>query len=423
MATSEEQLQLEQDAFVAELSKARARGAEQIGLVRFLAVGAFLVIALWLGLALDSARWRASVPLLAAYASFAGIAWLVGKRSARFARLAALAIPFLDMPMVFLLQWQALSSVEQPAATAAFSAGIFVGLLFLSALSLERRQNLAGGIVAAALETSLLVLASADIALVASSLVLIALTTWLCGYSRRRAFHLVRDVVAEHGRLEHLSRYFSPEVVAAIESPVRESGSREEVTVLFSDLRGFTALSEKLDGQDVVGLLVDYHERMVDAIFENGGVLDKFIGDGIMAWFGSKPGGGGDPANHAEQAVRCAVAMHEALMKLNRERANLGDAPLRMGVGIHTGEVILGNVGSPRRREYTAIGDTVNVASRIEGLTKQVRTPILVSETTRRSAGESVVFSAGGELEVKGKAEPLRVFAPASDVPIESGPV
>ena len=293
----------------------------------------------------------------------------------------------------------------------------------VGSLSLGRAQNIVGGIIAAALETWLLVLAEADIALLASSLVLIGLTTWLCGYSRRRAFDLVRSVVAEHGRLEHLSRYFSPEVVAAIEGPVQESGSREEVTVLFSDLRGFTALSEKLDEHDVVRLLVDYHERMVDAIFESGGVLDKFIGDGIMAWFGSKPGQDGDGGNHAEQAVRCAVAMHKALMKLNEERAARGASPLRMGVGIHTGGVILGNVGSPRRREYTAIGDTVNVASRIEGLTKRVHAPILVSETTRRSAGETVVFSPSGELAVKGKSEPLSVFTPASDEPIESGPV
>ncbi|MDJ0849082.1 MAG: adenylate/guanylate cyclase domain-containing protein [Myxococcota bacterium] len=410
-------------AFTAELAKARARGAQQICLVRLLAVAAFLAIAVVLGFAMDSARWMATAPLLTAYASLAGIAWLVGRRSVRSARLAGLAIPFLDMPMVFLLQWQALPSVEQPAVTAAFSAGIFVGLLFLGALSLERHQNVIGWVVAAGLETWLLVLAGAEVALIASSLVLIALTGWLCGYARRRAFDIVRSLVAEHARLEHLLRYFSPEVVAAIESPLHESGSREEVTVLFSDLREFTALSEKLDGRDVVGVLVDYHERMVDAIFANDGVLDKFIGDGIMAWFGSKPGDGNDEANHAEQAVRCAIAMHEALMELNEERVGRGEGPLRMGIGIHTGEVILGNVGSPRRREYTAIGDTVNVASRIEGLTKRVRAPILVSETTRRHAGEAVAFSAGGAMEVKGKSEPLRVFAPTSGVRIESGPI
>ncbi len=410
-------------AFAAELANARTGGAQQICLVRLLAVAAFLLIALALGFGLGSVRWTASVPLLTAYTALAAGAWLAGRRSASFARMAGLAIPFLDMPMVFLLQWQAFSSVEEPEATAAFTAGVFVGLMFLSALSLEPRQNVVGWIVAAALETWLLVLAGADIALVASSWVLIALTAWLCGYARRRAFEVVRNVVAEHTRLDHLSRYFSPEVVAAIESPEHESGSRAEVTVLFSDLRGFTALSEKLDGRDVVGLLVDYHERMVDAIFANGGVLDKFIGDGIMAWFGSRPGDDGNRPNHAEQAVRCAVAMHEALMKLNEEREERGDSPLRMGVGIHTGEVILGNVGSPRRQEYTAIGDTVNVASRIEGLTKRVRAPILVSETTRRSACESVAFSPSGAIEVKGKSEPLRVFTPASEPRIDSGPI
>jgi adenylate cyclase len=396
--------------FATELSKARERGAQRLNLLRFLGVTAFLFIALVLGAGLGMPRWSGSLPLFAAYWLLAGGAWLASRRSSEFSRLASLSIPFVDMPMVFLIQWQAFPAVANVEVTAAFSVGVYVALLVLGALMLEMWQNVVAALVAGSLELLLLQLAGAGIAVQVSSVVLIGLTAWLCGYARKRVQDLVRNVAAEQVRRIHLSRYFSPEVVEAIESPELQKGSRQEVTILFSDLRGFTALSETLDGQAVVDLLTDYHERMVDVIFANGGTLDKFIGDGIMAYFGAPPGS----ANPAEQAVRCAVSMHEALVELNRVRAERGDAPLGMGVGIHTGVVILGNVGSSRRREYTAIGDPVNVASRIEGLTKVLREPILVSDDTRQRAGDAIRFAPGGEVEVKGKSQPVRVFVPVS---------
>jgi adenylate cyclase len=405
-------------AIDAELAAARTRGAQRINLLRSLLVSIFLGMAVVLGLMLGSPRWQASFPLLALYASLAWGAYAGGWRWQGLARIASLAIPLLDMPMVFLLRWQALASVPDPLATVALTTAIYVGLLYVGALSLDRRRNVVNLATAAAFQTLLLAIARADAALTLSSLALLGLSAWLCDYARVRILELVRNVVAEHERRAHLSRYFSPEVVAAIESPELERSHRAEVTVLFSDLRDFTALSEQLDDQEVVDLLAVYHERMVEEIFANEGVLDKFLGDGIMAWFGPLA----DAENHGERAVRCSIAMHEALMRLNQERAASGATPLRMGVGIHTGSVILGSVGAARRREYTAIGDTVNVAARIEALTRQVRAPILVSESTRELAAGELRFSSKGAFPIVGKSEPIRVFAPITETAIESGP-
>jgi adenylate cyclase len=409
----------EAEQFRAEISMARARSAREINLLRFLAVSLFLVLSLALGVGVGLPRWQGSLPLFAVYWVLAAAALEGSRRSQRVSRVASLAIPCVDMPMVFLLQWQSLANVPDPRATAAFSVAIFVGLMILAALALEARQNIAAGVIATGLQLSLLYLTDAGLGLTLSSIVLLGLIAMLSGYARVRVFALAHGIAAEHVRRSHLSRYFSPDVVDAIESPDLDRGRRREVSILFSDLRGFTAMSEKLESQQVVDLLTDYQERMVRAIFEHGGTLDKFIGDGIMAYFGSLD----EQENSAESAVRCSVSMHQALMGLNRERAQRGEPALRMGVGVHTGAVILGNIGSPERREYTAIGDAVNLSSRIEGLTKKLGEPILVSAATRRCVGDAMSFVKGGEVEVQGKSEPVEVFMPVAQQRIESGPV
>ncbi len=211
------------------------------------------------------------------------------------------------------------------------------------------------------------------------------------------------------------ARYVSQEVMEEILQARGElslKGTRRKVTVLFSDIRNFTTLAEGHSAEEVVGFLNEYFEHMIDIVFRNHGTLDKFLGDGLMVLFGA-------PLEDPQQeyhAVRTAVEMQLELQRL-REKWAIGlNAEIRVGIGIHTGQAIVGNVGSSRRMEYTAIGDTVNLASRLETATKTVGTPILVSETTYEAVRSRFRFQGRGTITVKGRVEPVSVYGVALEM-------
>jgi adenylate cyclase len=202
-------------------------------------------------------------------------------------------------------------------------------------------------------------------------------------------------------------------------------GEERSVTVLFSDIRGFTTISEGLEPPKLVEQLNAYFKRMDQAILAGHGVIDKFVGDAIMALFGAPVAGPDDAAN----ALRAALGMIAALDSLNAERAAAGLPAWKNGIGVNTGHVVAGTMGSEDRWSYTVIGDSVNLASRLEGLTKHYGARVLVSRATKEAAKGAFVYRTLDMVRVKGKSEPVEVFellgegtaAPAWLAPFEAG--
>ena len=225
---------------------------------------------------------------------------------------------------------------------------------------------------------------------------------------------VIVETVKAHNRLarEEVARAnysrFMPEYVVKqlLENPdsFRLGGANQTITVLFADIRGFTAISETENPENVVGLLNHYFSAMTEVIFEHGGTLDKYIGDGLMALFGAPTA---TPAD-AQNAVKAAVAMQNRLVSLKTELAADGFANIAIGIGLHTGVATIGYIGSERRSEYTAIGDTVNLASRLESNT--IGGQILISEATARAAGNIFPMIKREPLTVKNRKQPVDLY-------------
>jgi adenylate cyclase len=213
--------------------------------------------------------------------------------------------------------------------------------------------------------------------------------------------------------VELFSRFVNPHVVKELilSGGLSRAGESRQVTVLFSDIRGFTSLSENRTPQEVVTLLNRYFTLQVEVIFRHGGSLDKFIGDCIMAFWGAPL----DDPKHAVHAVSAALEMARVLQQFKLELDD-SQADFDVGIGLHSGPAVVGLIGSEQRKEYTAIGDTVNLASRIEGLTKGV-SRILVSSDTMKLCGEHFDFAPFGFYKVKGREQDVELFAPHEDKP------
>jgi adenylate cyclase len=203
-------------------------------------------------------------------------------------------------------------------------------------------------------------------------------------------------------------QYVSPEVIRRLLSdPERVKPRKTEVTVLFSDIRGFTSISENLDAQELAALLNAYLTDMTKIIFRHQGTLDKYIGDAVMAIWGA-------PFDAPDHAAKCCAAAVDMLMRLSQMQKDWrarGFPELDIGIGINTGVASVGNMGSTLRHGYTAMGDSVNLASRLEGLNKEYGTRIVISESTRREIqGDDLIFRELDLIRVKGKQQPVTIY-------------
>ena len=219
---------------------------------------------------------------------------------------------------------------------------------------------------------------------------------------------VIEDITSETRIKTNMSRYMNKELTERLldSGDAMLGGSVQDVTVMFTDICSFTGISEQIGARDTVGLLNAYFSEMVEHVLENDGILDKYIGDAIMAIFGTPFPGPKD----ADNALRAAIGMLKNLRDLNERRAVYSQIPIDIRIGINSGEVVAGNIGSQRRMDYTVVGDGVNVASRLEGANKYYGTRLLISEMTRERLQGEYLLRELGLIRVRGRKAPVPLY-------------
>ncbi len=242
--------------------------------------------------------------------------------------------------------------------------------------------------------------------------VLVALAALILFVTARRTRALLLRSITQANRAAKLSRYFSPNLANSLAESDDDrllTGRRQFAAVLFVDIRGFTALGETMSPEELTAFLSEYRARLTRPIFTHGGTVDKFIGDAIMAVFGTPT----QRPDDAERAVACALEILDTTRLWSEDRECSGDLPVAIGIGAHYGEVFAGALGDEQLLEYTVIGDTVNVAERLEGLSRTVESPLVVSATLLGAVGSDQDMASWRRLppqEIKGHKQPVEAF-------------
>lgn len=380
---------------------------------RIALVSLFFLLHLFMGWVVGAETFRNKELLFSSYLFVSLLFLLVAKKQQKFASLSAFSVALFDIPMVTLILEAWLPTISQVGTIVGLGMLCLSFMIFMIALtSLYFSGRIILVTAVSANVSALLLFNDARVAFHTQivGLTLLNFTALFVHVLGQKIRKLLLRITREQARTEKLSRYFAPSVAKLIisESVLKNYEAAEyDITVLFVDLRHFTKMTSTMSSAAIVKMLNEVHEHLVDCIFKTGGTLDKYLGDGLMAYFGA-------PVlneNHADKALECALLMRSRISELNELRAKRGEEPIALGMGIHSGRATVGDVGAEVRREFTAIGDTVNVASRIESLTKKHATDTILSEETRlRLKGQFALTDLGTET-VRGKAASIQIHA------------
>jgi adenylate cyclase len=301
-----------------------------------------------------------------------------------------------------------------PLVLSAFALGLALAAIVLASLRYAVGVVITTGVLAAFSQVVIALVLPSPYGVVAGSIavMLCIVVTFSAAYGTTSVVALHQQAVLQ----AQLARFLAPELVTELlanPALLTQQTRACVATVLFADIRGFTALSEYLSPHDVVTFLNLFLTEMAAAITAHRGMVDKYIGDAIMGVFGAT----GDPTAHAARALQAAQAMQARLVGLNAQLRTRNLPPLELGIGIHTGELVVGAVGSNARLDFTVIGDTVNLASRIEALTRQYAMPILLSTETRDALDTRTMLREIETIVVKNRRQPVTVWAVDAPAP------